>query len=190
MKLYVAVAYALLIGTAAKASGDVETLRVEVIDAAEKCVTVDESQSWEFKSIIWNTVKSAKAFRYKDQLDDLFATVGLECVNRGSKIERVWVGDAFKYAKITEANRHKAKKLFDQLEAEERAARVHEQVELTRRVHAACVLLESSDPVAAYTNQLCVNSFSSNGLPVRTAKTPTVDVPPATELLPPKEIDG
>jgi hypothetical protein len=39
------------------------------------------------------------------------------------------------------------------------------EVEIDSRVHASCLILEQSNPVAVYTNELCVRSFKTNGLP-------------------------
>ncbi|CUJ87683.1 hypothetical protein PH7735_00802 [Shimia thalassica] len=63
---------------------------------------------------------------------------------------------------------------LEQLEKEEKlqtirkeAARKRNKERVAQKVFEACVKLASDDEIAAFTNQLCVNSFMVNGLPDR-----------------------
>ena len=167
-------ACAALIGSVAVAY-TVEDMRADLVAAGEACAAGGHD-TWKHKDFFWKMSKNANVHKQRAELEDLFATVGLDCVNQGANIQRVWDSVTFSYMNVEEAQRLHSKRAIEQAQedaedaakkalAAQRAADKRNRDELNKRVFVACIELAARDRVAAYTNAVCVESFTINGVP-------------------------
>ncbi len=64
--------------------------------------------------MFWYRSKRADLYKERDELEDLFTTVGLDCVNQCANIRRAWDTVTFSYRNLNEAARRQSKRAIEE----------------------------------------------------------------------------
>ncbi|RBW58709.1 hypothetical protein [Ruegeria sp. A3M17] len=160
---------ALVFATTATAQSD--AVRQQIEDAIGSCTAGSSGKLLRDLSRKWGT---------REQYSELFASHdAITCYSDHLGKEAKFLSSSGTYAVSTyveketmlqkearlEKEKREEQRRRDTLKAADEARKAANVALVNGKVYRACVELSEKDPIAAYTNELCVNSFKANGDP-------------------------
>ncbi|MEP3329224.1 hypothetical protein [Sedimentitalea sp.] len=160
---------ALLLASPAIAEISAANLKEAVSQATAACLSGTQP-AFPQKSKIRELLKQAKEKDIVGELDDMLASDEVsECLNLGMpNTEFVWRSDAEQFLSDRSYQgwlRQQTEAALEAAREEQKRREAAKQIELANRVVYACRKLENRDPVAAYTNEICIDVFREGDLP-------------------------